>query len=69
VKPILYYSEVGSYDGLIKISNNWVRVTGLNRIDKHNWIRHQGPPTKRMIAALKLSSQEAVKLFPDRKII
>ena len=40
-----YYTPPGSYDGAIKIGGTWKKVNELNRIDKSDWIRWQGPPS------------------------
>lgn len=61
-----YYAPYGSYDGTIKIQGQWIRATGLNRINKTGWIRWQGPPSETIILALKnQKSTSAVELFPD----
>jgi len=61
---------VGSYDGLIRYTHSsWVRIKELNRIDKHDWIRWQGPPTPAMERALKSGmSFRATDMFPNRVI-
>lgn len=48
-----YYSEVGSYSGVIKKYGTWLAVTDLNRIDKTGMQRWQGPPSKAISKAMK----------------
>lgn len=48
-----YYHVIGLDDGLVKLGGRWLRVTGLNRIDKTGWVRWQGPPTRAMEKALR----------------
>jgi len=63
---MLYYSRVGSYDGAVKLRGRWVRVVGLNRIDKTGWHRVSGPPSLRI--AMAMAEQPAVQakeIFPE----
>lgn len=61
-----YFTFVGSYDGAIKVGGKWIRATGLNCIDKTGWKRHQGPPNKAILMAIKTTpSIEAKSLFPS----
>ena len=46
---IVYFTEVGSYRGCVKIMNRWMAVKNLDYIDKTGWERHQGPPTVNMV--------------------
>jgi len=50
-----YYSEVGSYQGAIKVSGKWIRAKNLNYLNKTGikWIRWQGPPSPAIIQTLK----------------
>ena len=64
-----YYSEVGSYRGLIKMGDKWFSVIHLNYIDKSRLTRWQGPPTSNMINALKQTPQPAVQFLPHLKIV
>jgi hypothetical protein len=51
-----YYSEVGSYQGAIKLDNRWQRAKNLNYLSRALWIRWQGPPSKAIIKALNGSN-------------
>lgn len=68
-KDAKYYTPPGSYNGLVKIGRYWHRVNELNRIDKSDWIRWQGPPTQAMLDALQYQkSTQAYVMFPERAI-
>lgn len=64
-----YYSEVGSYRGVIRTGKGrkWVSVFDLNRINKSDWIRWQGPPSEAIIRAMKEKPIRADILYPERK--
>lgn len=64
-----YFSWVGSYNGAVKIKGKWIAVKDLNRIDKSDWQRWQGPPSKEIVVALKEKPIKADELFPKRKNI
>lgn len=64
-----YFSYVGSYEGAVEIKGKWIRIKNLNYIEKTDWIRHQGPPTKKIELALKDSTvYDARDLFPYLEI-
>lgn len=66
MRGIKYFQWVGSDDGAVILNNRWVRVNGLNRINKTNWDRWQGVPSpylKRVLGSQP--PYEAVDLFPD----
>jgi hypothetical protein len=68
-----YYSTVGSYggshDGTIKIAGWWVRAVELNRINKSDWVRWQGPPSKAIVRAMRTGNpRRADLLFPERAL-
>ncbi len=63
-----YFSYVGSYRGAVRLKGRWVPVTDLNRIDKTDWVRHQGPPTPAMQRALRGQPINACDLFPNRVV-
>lgn len=51
-KKANYFSFVGSYHGAVKIKSKWIKAMNLNYINKSNWIRWQGPPSKAIQTAL-----------------
>jgi hypothetical protein len=54
---IKYFSFVGSYEGGIKIKNQWVHAVNLNYINKSKWKRHQGSLTPAMSRCLRESKK------------
>ena len=63
------HSTVGSYDGAIKIAGWWVRAIELNRINKSDWVRWQGPPSKAIVRAIRTGNpRRADLLFPERAL-
>ena len=68
-KKANYYSPVGSYDGVVKWQGSWIRVSGLNRINKNGWTRWQGPPSKAICKAMRYQYSIRVDLlFPELSI-
>lgn len=66
---MLYFVYIGSFDGAVKIKGRWVRVNGLNRIDKAGWTRFSGPPTTGISKATRTQKPvEAWDLFPELRI-
>ena len=62
-KNAKYYQNIGDHRGALKIKNKWIGVINLNRINKSNLIRWQGPPSIAIEKSMKEKLLNAEELL------